>query len=170
MAGTPLRQKHERRVTTVVAPRIPASLYDPAFEHEACGLGFTCNVKGFHSHEKVKQGLKILENLTHRGACGCDATTGDGAGILLQMPHAFYEKDCIAGGMALPSQGAYGSGLVFLPSEHCQRRFCRGRLEEIVSKQGLVFLGWREVPVEKDALGRPGRHCHHRRGACRGGA
>jgi len=88
-------------------------LYDPRFEHDACGVGFVANIKGAQSHDIVQKGLQVLQNLTHRGACGCDPLTGDGAGILLQVPHAFLKKECQALRIQLPDAGGYGVGMVF---------------------------------------------------------
>src|ERR1043165_309805 len=92
-------------------------LYDPQFEHDACGVGFVVNVKGKKSHEIIKQALTILLNLDHRGACGCEVNTGDGAGILMQMPHAFLKKVTAASGIQLPDEGQYGAGIVYLPPD-----------------------------------------------------
>ncbi|MBS3756011.1 MAG: glutamate synthase large subunit [Desulfobacterales bacterium] len=130
-----------------------SELYDPAYEHDACGVGFICSIRAEASHEIVKNGLRILDNLTHRGACGCDETSGDGAGILIQMPHAFFAKACGEQGIDLPAAGQYATGLFFLPTEPDQRDFCTMQFEEMVSDEGLVFLGWRTVPVEPEALG-----------------
>src|SRR5437773_5034135 len=96
-------------------------LYDPRFEHDACGVGFVVNIKGKKSHEIVRQALQILVNLRHRGACGCEYNTGDGAGILMQMPHGFLKAACAKEGISLPDEGQYGSGLVFLPQDAGER-------------------------------------------------
>src|SRR6201995_6075313 len=90
-------------------------LYDPQFEHDACGVGFVVNVKGKKSHEIITQALTVLLNLDHRGACGCEVNTGDGAGILMQMPHTFLQKVCAHGRIDLPAEGHYGAGIVYLP-------------------------------------------------------
>src|SRR5262249_20124395 len=95
-------------------------LYDPAHEHDACGVGFVVDIKGRKSHAIVSQALQVLKNLLHRGACGCEVNTGDGAGILIQMPHAFLARECAALGFALPSPKHYGAGLVFLPHDEQQ--------------------------------------------------
>ena len=92
-------------------------LYDPRHEHDACGIGFVANIEGRKSHDIVLKGIQILINLTHRGACGCDPQTGDGAGILIQIPHAFFERECSRLGFTLPAPGEYGVGMVFLPVE-----------------------------------------------------
>src|SRR5688572_28643603 len=98
-------------------PGLPPAqgLYDPAHEHDACGVGFVVDIKGRKSHAIVSQALTVLKNLLHRGACGCEVNTGDGAGILIQMPHRFLERECARLGITLPAQGRYGAGLVFLP-------------------------------------------------------
>src|SRR6266511_535825 len=98
-------------------PPVRQGLYDPQFEHEACGVGFVVNVKGRKSHAIIEQALQVLLNLDHRGACGCEANTGDGAGILLQMPHEFLKVAGREAGVALPGFGEYGVGMVFLPPE-----------------------------------------------------
>ena len=131
----------------------PQSLYDPSFEHDAWGVGMVCHMKGEKSHQIIADGLQILVNLTHRGACGCDETTGDGAGILLQMPHDFLKKVSAEASITLPAEKEYASGLVFLPSDQQQRKICLERFEAIVHEEGQQFLGWRQVPVVSEALG-----------------
>ena len=135
---------------------IPAKqgLYDPRFEHDACGVGLVANVNGLKSHSIVKQGMEVLINLGHRGACGADPETGDGAGILLQMPHRFLELQASTAGIALPPLGEYGVGAVFLPRDPAQRQTCEALIERIVLEEGQRFLGWRDVPVSPDAIGR----------------
>ena len=128
-------------------------LYDPRFEHDACGIGFVVNIKGEQSHEIVEQALTVLENLDHRGACGCEDNTGDGAGILLQIPHAFLQHACDGIGLQLPRPGQYGVGMVFLPPDREQRHQCERRLEEIVRREGQEVLGWRGVPTDNLYLG-----------------
>jgi len=128
-------------------------LYDPRFEHEACGVGFVVNIKGRKSHAIVQQALQVLLNLKHRGACGCEANTGDGAGILLQVPHAFLEQACREVKIALPGPGEYGVGMVFLPASQAERYKCEKLFEEIVATEGLHLLGWRTVPTEHSSLG-----------------
>ena len=132
-------------------------LYDPAHEHDACGIGFVANIKGEASHEIVLKGLEILVNLAHRGACGCDSETGDGAGILIQIPHAFFAREAPASGFTLPGPGQYGIAMCFLPVELQQRLTCEGMLERISREEGLTVLGWRDTPVEVDAIGRVAR-------------
>src|SRR3954471_12796364 len=117
-------------------------LYDPQFEHDACGVGFVANIRGAKSHDIVVKGLEILVNLTHRGACGCDPETGDGAGILTQIPDAFFRRETAQLGFTLPPAGEYGGGMVFLPVERTQRLMCEGILERLVAEEGLAVLGW----------------------------
>src|ERR1700683_354652 len=120
-------------------------LYDPGNEHDACGMGFVVNIKGRKSHDIVLKGIEILINLTHRGACGCDPETGDGAGILIQIPHKFFARECAGVGFTLPSEGKYGAGIVFLPVEKQERLRCEGILERIAGEEGLKVLGWRDT-------------------------
>ncbi|MGE0606540.1 MAG: glutamate synthase large subunit [Pirellulales bacterium] len=133
--------------------RQPEALYDPANEHDACGVGFIADMHGRPRHEIVRQGLEILVNLTHRGACGCDPLTGDGAGILTQIPHDFFAAVASESGIELPAPGDYGLGSVFLPRDEQERAFCEQRLEAIVAEEGQVFLGWRDMPVNNGVLG-----------------
>src|SRR5438552_5623884 len=128
-------------------------LYDPRFEHDACGVGFVVNVRGEASRDIVDKGLTILANLEHRGACGCDPLTGDGAGILLQIPHAFFKKELAAMKHRLPEAGEYGVGMVFLPRETSQRNECREIFERAVRQEGLKLIGWRTVPVDPAECG-----------------
>src|SRR5262245_50962774 len=131
----------------------PQGLYDPQFEHEACGVGFVVHMKGRKSHTIVEQALQILVNLDHRGACGCEANTGDGAGILLQMPHEFFQSVCPAAGISLPAAKQYAAGLVYLPPDANERQACEKEAEKIVLIEGLSFLGWRTVPTNNTSLG-----------------
>ncbi|HTJ93541.1 MAG TPA: glutamate synthase-related protein [Pararobbsia sp.] len=123
-------------------------LYDPANEHDACGVGFVAHIKGKKSHAIVEQGLKILENLDHRGAVGADPLMGDGAGILIQIPDTFYREEMARQGVVLPPAGEYGVGMIFLPKEHASRLACEQELERTVKAEGQVVLGWRDVPVD----------------------
>ncbi|MGD1100820.1 MAG: glutamate synthase large subunit [Terriglobia bacterium] len=132
-------------------------LYDPRNEHDACGIGFVANISGEKSHDIILKGIEILINLTHRGACGCDPQTGDGAGVLIQIPHAFFEGECSRLGFPLPSPGEYGVGMVFLPVEPHERMSCEAILEEIVRDEGLTVLGWRDTPVNANTIGRLAR-------------
>ncbi|CAB5142960.1 Glutamate synthase [NADPH] large chain (EC [Olavius algarvensis associated proteobacterium Delta 3] len=133
--------------------RRPRGLYDPAYEHDACGVGLICDLKGRKSHNIISSGLDILLNLSHRGAVACDGATGDGAGILMQLPHDFTTK--IAGDVRiqLPPEGAYASGLVFLPSESIERDQCMAHIERAVEEEGQRLLGWRNVPVNSEVIG-----------------
>jgi glutamate synthase (ferredoxin) len=128
-------------------------LYDPAFEHDACGVGFVVNMKGKKSHEIIRQALQILVNLRHRGACGCEYNTGDGAGILMQMPHKFLKAACAKDGINLPDEGQYGSGLVYLPQDAGERAAIEKRFNEIIAAEGQTVLGWRTVPTNNKTLG-----------------
>jgi len=132
-------------------------LYDPRHEHDACGIGFVANVRGQKNHDIISKGIEVLINLTHRGACGCDPETGDGAGILIQIPHEFFARECASLGFKLPGPGAYGVGMTFLPVEKHQRLQCEGILERILREEGLTVLGWRDTPVNASAIGRVAR-------------
>src|SRR6266849_3304819 len=131
----------------------PQGLYDPAHEHDACGVGFVVDIKGRKSNAIVRRALQVLINLLHRGACGCEANTGDGAGILLQMPDRFLRKVCAGLGIALPGPKDYGAGLVFLPRDATQREKVEGLIATIVAEEGQRLLGWRDVPTDDRLLG-----------------
>ncbi len=124
-------------------------LYDGANEHDACGVGFVAHIKGEKSHAIIQQGLKILENLDHRGAVGADKLMGDGAGILIQLPDALYREEMALLGVELPPPGEYGVGMIFLPKEHASRLACEQELERAIKVEGQVLLGWRDVPVDR---------------------
>ena len=128
-------------------------LYDPQFEHDACGVGFVVQVKGLASHSIVQQGLQILCNLEHRGACGSEANTGDGAGILVQLPHRFLQKVARAEGFELPASGQYGAGIVFTSPDLTIRAESRRRFESVAAQMGQKVLGWRDVPTNDGTLG-----------------
>lgn len=128
-------------------------LYDPSNEKDNCGVGFIAHIKGEKSHGIVKKGLEILDNLTHRGAVGADPRTGDGAGILIQIPHDFLSKVCADIGMKLPAQGRYGVGMMFLPAEKAERTICEKIIEECIAGEGQKLLGWRDVPVDPESVG-----------------
>ncbi len=128
-------------------------LYDPANEHDACGVGFVVDIKNRKSHAIVKQGLEILVNLAHRGATGADPLAGDGAGILIQIPDALYQAEAKRLSIALPSFGAYGVGILFLPQDGALRAAIEAIVEQTVAAEGQVFLGWRDVPVDSAILG-----------------
>src|SRR5207342_1131380 len=119
-------------------------LYDPAQEHDACGVGFVVNIRGEKSHQIVRSGLEILVNLTHRGACGCDPETGDGAGILTQLPHRLFAAKAEELGFTLPGAGDYSVGTVFLPRLEGERLHCQQRLEALIAEEGQKLLGWRD--------------------------
>ena len=133
-------------------------LYDPSHEHDACGVGFVVDIKGRKSHAIVRQGLLVLINLLHRGACGCEPNTGDGAGILLQVPDKFLRKHCRRLGIALPGPKDYGVGCVFLPRDIVQREKVQGLIAGIVSEEGQRLLGWRDVPTDDRLLGASAVH------------
>ncbi len=128
-------------------------LYDPRFEHDACGAGFICNVNGQKSHRIIHQALEILVNLTHRGATGHDPHTGDGAGILIQIPHKFYRHVCDELGLRLPAEDQFGTGLVFMPPDMYERAYCMQLFERVTEEAGQEFLGWRYVPINESVLG-----------------
>ncbi|HTI50656.1 MAG TPA: glutamate synthase large subunit, partial [Planctomycetaceae bacterium] len=129
-------------------------LYDPRNEHDACGVGFIVNIRGEKSHQLVLDAQQILVNLQHRGACGCEDNTGDGAGIILQVPHKFLTKKCAQLGIPLPTQpGDYGTGLVFLPTDPAERKFCEQEFERVTADEGQKFLGWRDIPRDNSQLG-----------------
>ena len=125
-------------------------LYCADQEHDACGVGFVAHIKGTKSHDIVKNALKILENLDHRGAVGADKLMGDGAGILIQLPDALYREEMAAQGVTLPPPGEYGVGMIFLPKEHASRLACEQEMERAIKAEGQVLLGWRDVPVNRD--------------------
>ena len=128
-------------------------LYDPMTEHDACGIGFVVNMKGQKSHEIVSNALIILKNLLHRGACGCEENTGDGVGILIQMPHKFFLRECNRIDIKLPGPGQYGAGMVFLPRDQGQSKCCQAIFEEIIAEEGQDVLGWRDVPTDDSMIG-----------------
>lgn len=128
-------------------------LYDPSFERDACGIGFVANIKGNKSHQHIADALTVLENMEHRGACGCEANTGDGAGIMLQVPHEFFFDECLKLGVHLPAFGKYGVGMVFFPKEIRLREECRDIFNRSAEKLGLEILCYRKVPVNKEDIG-----------------
>jgi glutamate synthase (ferredoxin) len=136
-------------------PGLPPAtgLYDPANEHDACGVGFVVNMHGRRSHRIIQQGLEVLENLTHRGACGCDPLTGDGAGILMQMPQDFFAAVAPKAGIRLPAPGDWSVGNVFLPPSDGDREAAEAFFEKIVREEGQEFLGWRDVPTDNSTIG-----------------
>ncbi len=136
-----------------IAIPLKQGLYDPGYEHDACGVGFVANLKGHKSHDIVQQGIQVLLNLEHRGACGCEKNTGDGAGILLQIPQNFLAQECEKLAIKLPAAGQYGVGMVFLPTDKDSRRECEQLFEKIVREEGQRVLGWRTVPTDNSPLG-----------------
>jgi glutamate synthase domain-containing protein 2/glutamate synthase domain-containing protein 1/glutamate synthase domain-containing protein 3 len=138
--------------------RIPKmGLYDPAFEHDSCGVGFVVDIKGRKSNKIVQDGLQVLFRMEHRGAVGADPETGDGAGILIQIPHQFFQKVCKENEIKLPAEGDYGTGMVFLPNHEMEKKFCKSNIESIIEEEGQTLLGWREVPVDPSAIGATAR-------------
>ncbi|MCB0121135.1 MAG: glutamate synthase subunit alpha, partial [Caldilineaceae bacterium] len=142
----------DARQTRAGYPR-KQGLYDPAFEHDACGVGFVVDIKGRKSRTIIDNALQILLNLDHRGACGSEENTGDGAGILMQVPDAFLRKECAALGFDLPPVGQYGVGMLYLPPETDLRQACEERLNTIIAEEGQSLLGWRTVPTNDQSLG-----------------
>ncbi|HXL56330.1 MAG TPA: hypothetical protein VN958_08745, partial [Chitinophagaceae bacterium] len=130
-----------------------AGLYDPSFEHDACGIGFVANIKGNKSHRIISDALTVLENMEHRGACGCENNTGDGAGIMVQTPHEFFFEECIKLGVHLPPFGKYGVGVIFFPREIRLREECREIFNRCAEKLGLEILAYRKVPVNPTNIG-----------------
>ena len=131
----------------------PQGLYDPRFEHDACGVGFVCQIDGRQSHEIIRQGIDILVNLTHRGAALADPRTGDGAGMLLQLPHEFLHGVCRDHGIPVREPGHYGVGMLFLPRDAGRRAHCEDVIADVIAEEGQVLLGWRDVPVEPEHIG-----------------
>jgi glutamate synthase (NADPH/NADH) large chain len=128
-------------------------LYDPANEHDSCGVGFIVDLKGRRSHQLVRDGLTALVNLNHRGACGCENNTGDGAGVLIQIPHAFLKARCKALGIALPEPEHYGVGAFFTSPDEGPQRYGMTLFERIVAEEGQEFLGWRRIATDSSSLG-----------------
>jgi len=128
-------------------------LYDPQNEHDACGVGFVAHIKGVPSHDIITKALRVLANLAHRGACGCDPETGDGAGILIQIPYAFLRTQLQTQGITLPAPGHYGVGMLFLPRSTEERAQCEGIFAQMIAAEGQTLLGWRDVPVDSSKLG-----------------
>jgi glutamate synthase (NADPH/NADH) large chain len=131
----------------------PQGLYDGDHEHDACGVGFIAHIKGKKSHDIIDQGLTILRNLTHRGAVGADPKASDGAGILIQIPDAFFREEMALQQVKLPPAGQYGIGMVFLPREPASRLACEHEIERAIKAEGQILLGWRDVPVDSSDLG-----------------
>jgi glutamate synthase (NADPH/NADH) large chain len=138
------RQRHARQ-----------GLYDPALDHDACGVGFVAHLENEKSHDIVAKGIQILENLEHRGATGADPRAGDGAGMLVQIPHDFLSGECDGLGFELPEAGHYGVGQIFMPQDEALRDHCREIVERAISGEGHAMLGWRDVPVDNSCLSQP---------------
>ena len=131
----------------------PHGLYDPAFEHDACGVGFVAHIGGEKSHDIIVTAIGVLKNLEHRGATGSDPETGDGAGILLQIPHEFYTDELAKQNITLPEAGHYGVAMLFLPNDEGERGVYEAIITETVEAEGQTVIAWRDVPVNRDALG-----------------
>jgi len=139
----------------MVSPK-KQGLYDPAFEKDSCGVGFVMNMKGEKSHEIIRQGIEILNKLEHRGACGSDSLTGDGAGLLFQVPHKFFKTQCSKIDIELPERGKYGTGLVFFPKDVRIHSFL-DVFNKVIKQEGLSLLGWRKLPVDNTTIGQVAR-------------
>ncbi len=152
-------ERSQEQQSARLQPPAKQGLYDPAFEHDACGVGFVVDMKGRKSHRILQQAIEVLRNLDHRGACGCEYNTGDGAGVLLQMPHAFFVEACKKARIPLGGPGTYGCGLVFLPRNATLRRRLEERFEQLVQSEGQHVLGWRTVPTNNSGLGETAKSC-----------
>ncbi len=139
--------------------RFPESqgLYEPRYEKDACGVGFVCNIGGNPSHRIIERGIEVLENLVHRGGAGADTSTGDGAGIMIQMPDRFFRRCCSSLSIELPSPGRYGVGMMFLPYGAEHQTACQAIVEEVLVDERIRLLGWRKVPTDESALGAAAR-------------
>ncbi|MFQ3575042.1 MAG: glutamate synthase large subunit [Cytophagales bacterium] len=133
--------------------RQATGLYDPSFEHDACGIGFVAHLKNVKSHKIVRNALHMLERMEHRGACGCESNTGDGAGILIQMPHEFFVDECLKLGIKLPAFGKYAVGMVFFPKDEAVKSECKTILNRNIEKLGFTLLGYRKVPTDNSPIG-----------------
>lgn len=140
---------------TMGLPGMPPAqgLYNPAHEHDSCGVGFIVHLKGQRSHQIIDDGLTALENLNHRGACGCEVNTGDGAGILVQLPHEFFRRECAKLNIRLPEAGQYGAGLFFGAKDPRDRAQAMALFAALVEEEGQHLLGWREVPTDNSMIG-----------------
>ena len=134
-----------------------SGLYDPQNEHDACGVGFVANIKGKKTHQILQHGLDVLANLAHRGATGCDPETGDGAGVLIQIPHEFFKQTLADDGIALPEAQHYGVGMLFFPPDAEERKAYEAEWEKVIAEEGLSLIGWRQVPVDSTAIGQQAR-------------
>jgi glutamate synthase (ferredoxin) len=154
MSSNFTKNTNDRPGQPIISAPQKQGLYDPQFEHDACGLGFVVNMKGKKSHQMVSDALQILVNLDHRGACGCEANTGDGAGILIQVPHEFFAAQAVKLGFKLPAAGQYGVGQMFLPTNAAEREVVKTELAKIIVAEGQSVLGWRDVPTDNSSLGK----------------
>ncbi len=145
--------KQNSNANVRLGPPAKQGLYDPQFEHDSCGVGFVVNMKGRKSHDIVTDALQILVNLDHRGACGCETNTGDGAGILMQVPHDFLVAATSKLGFKLPAPGQYGLGMLFMPPNPAEREAIQAILAKIVSDESQTLLGWRDIPTDNSSLG-----------------
>ena len=136
---------------------VQQGLYDPTQEKDSCGVGFVCNIKGLRSNDIIKQGLKVLRRLDHRGGVGSDPKTGDGAGILIQTPHEFFKKVASKAHFDLPPLGKYGTGIVFLPQDKSSREFIKSVFSKVIAEEEQILLGWRDVPVDNSGIGKTAR-------------
>lgn len=132
-------------------------LYDPWFEHDACGVGVVANIKGKKSNKILRQALVVLHNMDHRGGQGADMNSGDGAGVLLQIPHNFFVKECAKQDVELPEAGKYAVGFIFLPPDVVERENVQRHFERIVEANGQSIIAWRKVPVHPEVLGEKSR-------------
>src|SRR5262249_47647980 len=135
----------------------PRGLYDPSFEHDACGVGFVAHVGGAASHDIVSRAIEALVRLGHRGGAGADPDSGDGAGIMIQIPDAVLREEASRSTIALPARGAYAVGSIFLSRDDAARAMQVAALEQAATARGLRVLGWRDVPIEPDKTGRLAR-------------
>ena len=138
---------------------LPQGLYDPRFEHDSCGIGAVVNVKGIPSHATVENALKIVENLQHRAGKDAEGKTGDGVGILLQVSYQFFSQACRPLGIELGGEREFGVGMFFFPQEEFKRKRAMKMFEVIVEKEGMEFLGWRNVPTAPEKLGKKAVDC-----------
>jgi glutamate synthase (ferredoxin) len=153
MTNLKQQNENERHAQPKISAPPKQGLYDPQFEHDSCGVGFLVHIKGQKSHGIVIAALQILLNLDHRGACGCETNTGDGAGILIQTPHEFFKKVADNLGFKLPDFGQYGAGMLFMPKNPAVREGVKKELAKIISDEGQTLLGWRDIPTDNSSLG-----------------
>ena len=131
----------------------PSGLYDPRFEHDSCGVSFVAHLHGVASHSLVTTGLRALTNLEHRGATGAEADTGDGAGVLTQVPDRFFRAALAEDGVTLPAAGHYAVGMAFLPAADVAAEKAQAAIDAVMAEEGLAVVAWRDVPVEPSRLG-----------------